>query len=176
GIPSDNPFAASPNGERPEIWAYGLRNPWRFSFDRETGELWVGDVGQNAWEEIDLVERGGNYGWNTLEASHCFRPSTGCNSTGTVLPIAEYGRSSGCSVTGGYVTRGPSLPELNGVYVYADFCTGLIWGLRPDGQQPVESALIGTANGQVSSFGEDADGNVYLLMFGGKVHRITPSE
>ncbi|MDA1280663.1 MAG: PQQ-dependent sugar dehydrogenase, partial [Chloroflexi bacterium] len=134
GIPAGNPFATSPDGPndpRPEIWAYGLRNPWRFSFDRTSGDLWVGDVGQNAWEEVNVVESGGNYGWNILEGKHCFEPSSNCNPTGTILPITEYSHSGGnCSVTGGHVSRSSAIPELTGVYLYADYCSGRIWGLR----------------------------------------------
>ena len=183
GIPPDNPFAGSPDGERPEIWAYGLRNPWRFSFDRETGSLWVGDVGQNAWEEINLIERGGNYGWNILEGTHCFLPASGCDSSGTILPVAEYGHNLGCSITGGHVYRGPDMPalaDLQGVYIYGDFCSGRIWGLRvgkysTDDLTPGDQ-IIGRADGQISSFGEDSSGNVYVVMFGGQIHRIVLAE
>ncbi len=180
GIPADNPFATSPNGERPEIWAYGLRNPWRISFDRKTGDLWVGDVGQNAWEEIDLVERGGNYGWNTLEGNHCFRPSSGCDSAGSIPPVAEYNHGFGCSVTGGFVYRGTELADLQGVYIYGDFCSGNIWGLRTGSADAVDPGsagqLIGAANGQISSFGEDSAGNIFVIMFQGQIHRIKLTE
>ena len=186
GIPPGNPFAGSPGGERPEIWAYGLRNPWRISFDRETGNLWVGDVGQNAWEEVDVIERGGNYGWNTLEGTHCFRPTSGCDAGGTVLPVAEYGHDFGCSITGGHVYRGPDLPGmagLQGVYIYGDFCSGRIWGLRvgsigSDGSDDLtaDDQLIGRATGQISSFGEDASGNIYVVLFGGQIHRLVLAE
>ena len=106
GIPPDNPFAANTDGWREEIWAYGLRNPWRFSFDRLTGDLWTGDVGQGAREEVDLIVRGGNYGWNTMEGFLCFNPSSDCDQTGLVLPVIDYNRQAGVSVTGGYVYRG----------------------------------------------------------------------
>ena len=182
GIPPDNPFAGSPDGERPEIWAYGLRNPWRFSFDRETGSLWVGDVGQNAWEEIDVIERGGNYGWNILEGTHCFLPASGCDSSGTILPVAEYGHNLGCSITGGHVYRGPDLPalaDLQGVYIYGDFCTSRIWGFRVGSNGSDVGAalttggqLMGGVTGRISSFGEDATGNIYIVTFGGQIHRI----
>jgi glucose/arabinose dehydrogenase len=125
-IPSDNPFAAG--GGRGEIWAYGLRNPWRFSFDTETGALWLGDVGQDLYEEIDLIARGANYGWNIMEATHCYNASR-CDMTGLTLPVFEYGHNLGCSVTGGFVDHG-SAPDLRGVYLYADYCSGRIWGLR----------------------------------------------
>ena len=130
-IPADNPFAGQ-SGARGEVWAYGLRNPWRFSFDRATGDLWVGDVGQNAREEIDIVHPGANYGWNVMEGTTCFRTRS-CNDDGLQAPVAEYGHNLGCSVTGGYVYRGQRIPALEGVYLYGDFCSGRIWGLRYDG-------------------------------------------
>ena len=120
GIPEDNPFVGNSEGWREEIWAYGLRNPWRFSFDRITGDLWAGDVGQGAREEVDLIVRGGNYGWNTMEGFLCFNPSSDCNQTGLVLPVIDYNRQQGVSVTGGYVYRGRQLDELSGVYLYGD--------------------------------------------------------
>ena len=132
-IPSDNPFVGRGGGVRGEIWAYGLRNPWRFTFDRELGDLWAADVGQNRFEEVDIIKPGRNYGWNVMEGFHCFQPSNGCNQEGLELPVFEYGRDDGCSVTGGYVYRGSRLPSLYGAYVYGDFCTGKIWALRYDG-------------------------------------------
>lgn len=132
-IPSDNPFVGQGGGVRGEIWAYGLRNPWRFTFDRELGDLWAADVGQNRFEEVDIIKPGRNYGWNVMEGFHCFQPSNGCNQEGLELPVFEYGRDDGCSVTGGYVYRGSRLPSLYGAYVYGDFCTGKIWALRYDG-------------------------------------------
>ena len=122
-IPPDNPFADG--GGRSEIWAYGLRNPWRFSFDRQTGDLWTGDVGQNQWEEIDIIERGGNYGWNILEANHCFNPRNNCDDAGTIPPVWEYSLDgTPCSVIGGHVYRGNAIPWLRGTYIYGDFCSG----------------------------------------------------
>ncbi len=168
-IPSDNPFVGR-SGARGEIWAYGLRNAWRFSFDRETGDLWTGDVGQNALEEVDVVRRGGNYGWNEMEGSRCFRPA--CDPGAFEPPIAEYGRDSGCSITGGYVYRGQRLPELRGVYLYADFCSGRIWGLRYDGERVTEQAQLARAEFQVPSFGEDEAGEVYVLGFDGGIYRF----
>ena len=181
GIPPDNPFADStngPNDPRPEIWAYGLRNPWRFSFDRATNELWLGDVGQSAWEEIDVIEKGGNYGWNTLEATHCFNPSTGCDSTDTIPPVAEYANAGGnCSVTGGYVYRGPEYPGLAGVYIFADFCSGELWGVRTNDRPASKTAQqIGSINQQIPSFGEDKAGNLYMLSFNAPPWRITLAE
>ena len=137
-LPADNPFAGDP-GSRGEIWAYGLRNPWRFSFDREAGRLWAGDVGQNRVEEVDVIGKGGDYGWNTLEGSRCFSPATGCDAAGTVLPVWEYPLNSGnCSVIGGYVYRGERLPSLAGAYVFGDFCSGTYLGAplrRPTGDR-----------------------------------------
>ena len=142
-VPPNNPFAGA--GGRGEIWAYGLRNPWRFSFDSTTGEMWAGDVGQNRWEEIDLIERGGNYGWNVLEGNHCFSPSDGCRREGTVLPVWEYPLERGsCSVIGGYVYRGAAIPWLDGVYVFGDFCTGEVMGLQQDGGRYMGELLAAT--------------------------------
>jgi glucose/arabinose dehydrogenase len=164
-IPADNPFAAG--GGRPEIWALGLRNPWRFSFDRQTRELYAGDVGQNAWEEIDVVRRGGNYGWRLMEGAHCYNPAR-CDRQGLELPIAEYATASGrCSVTGGYVYRGTALPALTGTYVYGDFCSGEIFALR-DGTQRV---LLPTRMA-ISSFGEDEAGEIYVVDHRGAVYRV----
>ena len=167
-IPADNPFAGQ-SGARGEVWAYGLRNPWRFSFDRATGDLWVGDVGQNAREEIDIVHPGANYGWNVMEGTTCFRTRS-CNADGLQAPVAEYGHNLGCSVTGGYVYRGQRIPALEGVYLYGDFCSGRIWGLRYDGMDVTAQAELGRASFEISSFGEDADGEVYVLGFDGGIY------
>ena len=175
-IPSDNPFVGDP-GARGEVWAYGLRNPWRFSFDRATGELWVGDVGQNAREEIDIVYPGANYGWNVMEGSTCFRVRS-CSDDGLQAPVAEYGHNLGCSVTGGYVYRGQRMPALDGVYLYADFCSGRIWGLRYDGTEVTAQAELAKVPFEISSFGEDAGGEVYVLGFDGGIYTFatSPSE
>ena len=167
-IPDDNPFVGQ-SGAHGEIWAYGLRNPWRFSFDSETGDLWTGDVGQNALEEVDVVRRGGNYGWNVMEGSRCFRSSS-CNADDFEPPVAEYGRDLGCSITGGYVYRGQRLPELRGVYLYADYCSGRIWGFRYDGERVTEQAQLARASFQIPSFGEDEAGEVYVLGFDGGIY------
>ena len=170
-IPLDNPFAGS--GGRPEIWAYGLRNPWRFSFDRETGELWAGDVGQNRWEEIDIIERGGNYGWNAMEGNHCFRPQTGCESEGFIPPVWEYPlEDDACSVIGGYVYRGAAISWLAGVYVYGDFCTGQIFGLRYADGEVVEHKLLADTGLRIASFGQDNDGELYVLSQGEGIFRL----
>ena len=170
-VPPDNPFAGGDGSARPEIWAYGLRNPWRFSFDRETGDLWAADVGQNRYEEIDLIKPGRNYGWNVMEGAKCFRP-TNCDTRGLEMPVAVYGRDGGCSVTGGYVYRGRRLPTLYGAYLYADFCSGKIWALRHDGVAVTEQMLIADTGLSISSFGEDASGEVYVLTFEGAVYRF----
>lgn len=173
-VPPDNPFVGRGGGVREEIWAYGLRNPWRMSFDRGTGQLWVGDVGQNAWEEIDIIRPGGNYGWNIMEGDHCYPPSrTDCNRQGLVPPIAEYPRTGGnCSVTGGYVYRGSRLPSLYGAYIYADYCSGRIWALRYDGARVTEQMQIADTPLRIPSFAEDPDGELLILAFDGHLYRL----
>lgn len=173
-IPKDNPFVSMPN-VRGEIWAYGLRNPWRFSFDRATGLLWVADVGQNDYEEVDIIEKGGNYGWNIMEGSHCYPPSrTNCNKEGLKMPIAEYDHNEGCSITGGYVYRGSKLKMLYGAYIYGDYCSGKIWALRYDGSKVTEHLEIIDSNLTISSFGEDEEGELYILSFDGRIYRFKP--
>ena len=169
-VPSDNPFLGHA-GARPEIWAYGLRNPWRFSFDRATGDLWTADVGQNRFEEIDIIQPGLNYGWNVMEGGHCFESSE-CDRTGLEMPVAEYGREGGCSVTGGYVYRGSRLPSLYGAYVYGDYCTGRIWALRHDGEEVTEQLQIVDSDLRIPSFGEDAAAELYVLSFDGTIYRL----
>jgi glucose/arabinose dehydrogenase len=178
-IPRDNPFAEGREG-RPEVWAYGLRNPWRFSFDRETGDLWIADVGQNAYEEVNLQPAGSpggeNYGWDLMEGAHCFEDDE-CDVTieeqGLVLPVAEYSHDFGNSVTGGYVYRGEEAPSLRGVYLYVDFGTGLLWGLGRDAagdwtaSDPIETGR------NISSFGEDETGELYATDLNGGLYRIT---
>ncbi|MBI4200810.1 MAG: PQQ-dependent sugar dehydrogenase [Chloroflexi bacterium] len=175
-IPPDNPFVGRA-GAREEIWAYGLRNPWRFSFDPQTGRLWAGDVGQNSYEEVDLVRRGGNYGWNVMEGLHCFPPSvSSCDRRGLEMPVTEYSLTQGnCSVIGGYVYRGSRLPSLYGAYVYGDFCSGRIWGLRYDGQQVTSHGLLVDSPLQISSFGEDQAGELYILSYEGVIYRLKES-
>jgi glucose/arabinose dehydrogenase len=175
-IPPDNPFVDDENG-RNEIWAYGLRNPWRFSFDRLTGDLFIADVGQNMWEEIHFQaaasDGGENYGWNILEGSHCFQSDT-CDKEGLELPIFEYSHNQGCSVTGGYVYRGEAYPELNGNYFLSDYCSGAIWSLYPDGEGGWQSNQVYTGAGNISTFGEDVNGELYVLGHLGTVSRIQP--
>jgi glucose/arabinose dehydrogenase len=170
-IPRTNPYAGggiSPGAGLPEIWAYGLRNPWRFSFDRGTGDLYIGDVGQNAWEEIDRQaawSRGGqNYGWNAFEGTHCF--SSACSGVVAVSPITEYGHALGCSVTGGYVYRGTRQPTLKGIYVFGDYCAGTIFTVPAGGGFHAPKPVANTGK-QISSFGEGEDGEIYLVDIGG---------
>jgi glucose/arabinose dehydrogenase len=164
-IPPDNPFVNEPDA-RAEIWAYGLRNPWRYSFDRATGDLYIADVGQNAWEEIHL-QRGGagggqNYGWNRMEGSHCFPANRACDPSLYEQPIAEYGSSQGCSIIGGFVYRGPSFPQLHSFYFYGDFCSGRIWGLREQAPGDWQHRELLRSPLRISSFGEDEAGEIYL--------------
>jgi glucose/arabinose dehydrogenase len=173
-IPPDNPFANATDGTKRETWAFGLRNPWRFSFDSTTGTLWAADVGQNAREEIDVIEKGKNYGWNIMEGTACYRPAQGCDRTGLELPITDYGREGGCSVTGGYVYRGRAVPSLAGWYVYGDFCSGRILAIPGDPAtarvtQPVEVLPRGP---MIASFAEDAAREVYILAFDGRIYRF----
>jgi glucose/arabinose dehydrogenase len=163
-IPPDNPFVGKA-GARAEIYSYGMRNPWRFSFDSATGALWVGDVGQNAWEEVDIITKGGNYGWPQLEATHCNSArSNSCSPEGTVLPVTEYPTASpNCAVTGGFVYRAGRIPSLQGAYVYSDYCSGKLWALRYDGSKVTEQAQVADLNANVSSLAMDAAGNLYAL-------------
>jgi len=171
-IPQDNPFVGNANAQG-EIWAYGLRNPWRFSFDRCTGRLFAGDVGQNRLEEIDLIEKGKNYGWRIMEGSQCYDPPTLCNTQGLELPIAEYDHSLGCSVTGGYVYRGTQYPSLVGHYLFGDYCSGRIWSLvqEPSGKWTMRQLIDSPFS--ISSFGEDEQGELYVVHYGGAIYRIT---
>ena len=168
-IPADNPFVAG--GGRPEIWAYGLRNPWRFSFDGPSGRLFLADVGQDAWEEVDLIQKGGNYGWNTMEASHCFNPPSGCNTAGLILPITEYSHSEGNAVIGGFVYHSSGIPALHGVYVFGDFGTGKIWGLQETSGTWTRTLLASTGK-NISAFGRDQNGELYAVDYAGAVWKI----
>lgn len=172
-IPADNPFVGNQLGYREEIYAYGLRNPWRFSFDPVTGYLWCGDVGQNAWEEIDIIEKGKNYGWRIMEGSHCRPPTTGCDMSGLELPVWEYAHNGGGrSVSGGYVYRGSLLPGLLGSYIYADFLTGEIWGLNYTSGGTPTNILLDDTNVGISSFGVDEANELYICAFDGKIYRL----
>ncbi len=169
-IPADNPLVGNNNNWRTEIWAWGLRNPWRFSFDRINGQLWAADVGQNLWEEVDLIEGGKNYGWNIMEGFHCYKPSTDCDTAGLTMPIVEYDHSTGNSITGGYVYRSNRLTRLNGVYLYGDYVTRKIWGLRYSGGQVMENKIIAESPAAISSFGEDESGEVYVVGYDGRIY------
>jgi hypothetical protein len=177
-IPADNPFATDTSAA-PEIWALGLRNPWRFSFDRQTGDLYIGDVGQGAWEEVNVQQAPGvggrNYGWNTMEGLHCYPPGTAtCNQTGLALPVLEYDHQIGCSITGGYVYRGTRVPVLSGQYLYADFCSHFVHALSFSGGQVIDIDLTTQLDphGDVSSFAEDGRGELYIITLGGSLYRI----
>ncbi|MCP4684411.1 MAG: glucose dehydrogenase [bacterium] len=190
-VPPDNPFVGA-NDTLPEIWAIGLRNPWRWSFDRATGDMWIADVGQGVWEEIDFQpvssSGGENYGWRLKEGDHCYNPSSGCDPSGALDdPIYEYRHETGpfgfrCSVTGGFVYRGCAVPDLRGAYFFAEYCSGEIWSFRYDGSsltdfQDRTTELTGGSTYQISAFGEDANGELYILEYDaldGKVHKIVP--
>lgn len=175
-VPVDNPFS-SPN--RPEIWSYGLRNPWRFSFDRSNGDLYIGDVGQGDVEEVDVATtangrgRGLNFGWNTMEGDRCFNPGSGCVTTGLTLPVVTYDHGEGCSINGGYVYRGSAMPWLAGTYFYADYCAGFVRSFRFAGGNATDPSSWPTLTvNHPTSFGQDADGELYLCTQGGTVYRI----
>jgi len=175
-VPPDNPFVGQ-GSARGEIWAYGLRNPWRFSFDSDTGDLWVGDVGQNTREEIDLVVKGGNYGWSIMEGAGCLGGGSNCDKDGLLAPVIDYDNGrGGCSVTGGFVYRGSAIPDLQGAYVYSDYCTGTIWALRFDGSSVIAHEEIGQADFNVSSFAQGPEGELYVLEHAedGGIYRIVP--
>ncbi len=172
-VPADNPFVDVP-GAKPEIWAYGLRNPWRFSFDRQTGTLWVGDVGQDSLEEVDIIERGGNYGWRLREAQREFAddPRSGPSATHPLIdPIVSYGRRAGVSITGGFVYRGTHLPAFRGLYFYGDYGSGTVWALDYDGTQVVSNEVVANVPA-LASFGEDAAGELYAVSHAGAVYRF----
>jgi glucose/arabinose dehydrogenase len=176
GIPAGNPFAGR-QGVRPEIWAYGLRNPWRYSFDSATGDLYIADVGQDRYEEVDVQpassQGGENYGWNIMEGLHCLRGDS-CDQSGLVLPVAEYDHTQGCSITGGFIYRGRQFPMLNGAYLYGDYCCGRIWSLdqQADGSWR-QTELLHTKLG-ISSFGQDEAGELYVAdINGGGIYHLT---
>ncbi len=175
-VPETNPFVNTP-GALPEIWSYGFRNPWRFSFDRATGDLYIGDVGQNAWEEVDFQpadsQGGENYGWNIYEGSHPY--SGGAAPADAVLPVTEYPHSEGIAVTGGYVYRGAALPDLIGVYLYSDFGTGTLWSLYRDANGQWQNNVFMSGLGTISSFAQDDDGELYLVNYGGSILKLEPT-
>ena len=171
-IPPDNPFAGR-NGARPEIWTYGMRNPWRFSFDTATGDLWVGDVGQDTREEVDVVKKGGNYGWSIMEGSQCLGGGSNCDKTGLELPVYDYANTGqNCAITGGFVYRGKAIAALQGIYVFSDYCSGTIWGFRRAG---AAQRQIADAPFMVSSFAQGNDGELYVLEYsskGGGIYKL----
>lgn len=179
-IPGDNPWIAADWNDqdmRDEVWAVGLRNPWRYSFDRNTGDLWIADVGQNLYEEVHYVPAGSsgglNFGWPIMEGTHCFPEEAACPRAGLEIPVAEYVHGAdGCSITGGYVYRGAQFQDLAGVYLYGDYCSGKIWGLTPDGASWRNAELLASGL-NISSFGEDEAGELYVTdLRGGDVYRI----
>jgi glucose/arabinose dehydrogenase len=176
-VPASNPFVHRA-GARPEIWAYGLRNPWRFSFDRATGDLWIGDVGQSSWEEVDVQRAsstgGENYGWNAMEGMHAYGGAS--PPPGAVPPVFEYPHTGGrCAVTGGYVYRGSAIPALVGAYVFGDFCAGRLEALRMRGGRIVDHWSLGPTVPNLSSFGEDGSGELYAMSLSGGVYRLAPA-
>ena len=172
-VPSENPFVGNTQGYKEEIYAYGLRNPWRMTFDPATGWMWAGDVGQDSWEEIDIIEKGENYGWRIIEGNHCYNPSSDCDTSGLTLPVWEYGHDEGgCSITGGYVYRGTKFPELYGKYIYGDYCSGSIWALSYDGVNPATNKLLLTADIEISSFGIDKDNEMYICDLNGMIYKL----
>lgn len=196
-IPNDNPLVLHKKNNdsdiKSEIWAYGLRNVWRFSFDNNNGDIYMGDVGQYLWEEINYLEfgeNGGNFGWNIMEGNHCY-PEPGCDKVGFINPIFEYPSDanypfslmgikeenvSGCSVTGGYIYRGDQIKSLYGLYIFSDFCTGKIWALDPLKNiiQEITAPLLGSEQHMISSFGQDINNEIYIVEFSGKIYKIEP--
>jgi glucose/arabinose dehydrogenase len=171
-IPPDNPFAAG--GGLPEIYAIGFRNPWRFSFDRTTGRLFMADVGQDKFEEIDIVQKGGNYGWNTMEGVHCFNPPSGCNMAGLTLPIVEISHPEAIAVIGGFIYHGTAIAGMQGMYIFGDL-SGKIWSLTENPANQFTRALLASPGFNISSFGQDAAGELYVVdIAGGRVLKIVP--
>jgi glucose/arabinose dehydrogenase len=173
-IPAGNPFVDTQDA-RPEIWLTGLRNPWRIRFDRANGDLWIGDVGQGKWEEIDVARAGAsglNYGWNRMEGFHCYQPSDGCDQTGLTLPVAEYGHDLGCAVIGGVVVRGPGQGALEGGYVFGDSCRDNLWLMDPVGDGPREPVIVGHLGRMLSSIAEGEDGAVYATSLSGQLLQL----
>ena len=168
-IPADNPFVGG--GGLPEIWAYGFRNPWRFSFDRNTGRMFVADVGQDRFEEIDIVQRGGNYGWNTMEGLHCFNPPTGCNMAGLQLPIIEISHPEAEAVIGGFIYHGTAAAGLQNQYIFGDL-SGKIWSLKENPANTFSRTLLLSPGFNISSFGQDAAGELYVVDVNGRVLKI----
>jgi len=181
-VPADNPFVGQ-SGKRTEIWSYGLRNPYGFSFDKATGDLWIADVGQNLWEEVDRATatdglgRGANYGWNVIEGRHCYSPASRCNTTGKIMPLAEYnhgsGDSTGCSIIGGFVYRGAAHPELVGRYFFGDYCSGKIWDLAAAGPSSQTVQYLYSSGLKITGWGQGADGELYVVATDGALYQLT---
>ena len=172
GIPADNPFVGV-NGAKGEIWAYGFRNPWRFAFDDKLSKrLFVGDVGQDNWEEVDIVTKGGNFGWNIMEGNHCYPPGSNCNQTGLIPPIAEYSHSEGIAVIGGYVYRGSAIPALKGLYVFGDFGSGQLWTLQETQPGIWQRAPLLSTGINISAFGRAGNHELYVLEYGGNLYKL----
>jgi len=174
-IPGSNPFAGG--GGASEIWLSGLRNPFRFSFDRTTGDLWLGDVGQDAWEEVDVARAavgGLNFGWDDMEGNHCYEPSSGCVTTGRTLPVVEYPHNpGGCAVIGGNVYRGSAYPVLKGGYVFSDECTGLVWAVNAAGSGAQALVQVGSGAALIAGYGEDEAGELYAVALSRQLYRVT---
>jgi glucose/arabinose dehydrogenase len=177
-IPDDNPYADGANGAMPETWVSGLRNPWRMRFDPATGDLWIGDVGQGRWEEIDVVRagtKGQDFGWNVMEGFHCYGADS-CDQDRLTLPVAEYDHSLGCAVIGGVVVRNPALPTLDGRYLFSDDCSGNVWEIDPSGDGRKEPNLLLESGRTISSIGAGDDGTVYMTdLSGGELVRVVES-
>jgi glucose/arabinose dehydrogenase len=183
GIPPDNPFASG-SGGRPEIWLYGLRNPWRTSFDRETGDFWIGDVGASTWEEVDVIRSSGggrvgagglNLGWDVMEGAHCTDGSTSCQTDGMTLPVTEYGHDQGCTVIGGDVYRGSANPALRGIYLFDDACSGTVFAIDATTSTLVKPTIVGKFEASSVSFGEDEAGELYAANLDGAISRVVAS-
>jgi glucose/arabinose dehydrogenase len=175
-VPEDNPFVGR-TGAKPEIWLYGLRNPFRFSFDRASGDLWIGDVGQGAWEEVDVVRRnepgGDDLGWNVMEGNHCYKPADNCDTTAMTRPVSEYGHDQGCAVIGGNVYRGEAYTQLIGGYLFSDSCSGTIWAIPASTTLLVQPAPVGQVSGSPAGFGEDTAGELYIASLDGTIWKLT---
>jgi glucose/arabinose dehydrogenase len=177
-VPGSNPYVGTFGWD--PIWQIGLRNPWRWSFDRQTGDLWIGDVGQNEWEEVDRAPmtasgpgRGVNWGWNRLEGTHCYPPGSSCSTSGKKMPLAQYSHGTGrCAVTGGYVYRGSDIPALVGGYVYGDYCSGEIWVVAANATAPATPTRLLDTNLLISSFGETGVGELMVTDLGGRLYRV----
>ena len=175
-IPADNPYANG--GGKPEIWLYGLRNPWRLSFDREMGDLWIGDVGQNAWEEVDVARKGVgglNFGWRVMEGTHCYNADS-CAQGGLTLPATDYGRDLGCTVIGGYVYRGSAYDFARGAYLFADYCSGNLFALDSAATAHAPPTQVGSGSTGIAAWGQDSAGELYVLALAGTISKVVLTE